>query len=110
MVRTTLKASDTLRSGMMPLDAARACAARVVAEIAAGNTVALSFHGFRGASSSYFNAFWLELISAVGVDGLSALEIQTGSKVLADVIERSRRAAVNEAVAPNQPARRYSVA
>lgn len=76
------------------LDAARACSAHVASKLADGSRISLSFEGFRGASSSFFNAFWLDLIDAVGIAGLGGLETQTGSRVLADVIERSRVAAV----------------
>ena len=90
------------------MDAARACSTRVAAFIRAGQDVVLSFEGFHGASSSFFNTFWLTLIEAIGLGGLGRLEMQMTSRILADVSERSRAAAIARA-RETQEARSNSV-
>lgn len=76
------------------LEGARACARGVGERLEYGQNVVLSFEGFRGSSSSFFNTFWLTLFDQVGLEACSRLEMQTKSQLLRDLIERSRRAAV----------------
>jgi hypothetical protein len=98
-------ARNFLRSGVLPLQAARAFSEAVADEIRDGSEVAVSFDGFRGASSSFFNAFWLGLIAIAGVDALARVHPETTSHVLADVMERSRIAAVARAKTAVEPQR-----
>lgn len=91
---TTVLASELSNPSDDVSTAAMACSMRVIEILEAGNDVLVSFEGFRGASSSYFNTLWLSLFDRVGAAALTRVRMETKSRVLTDIIHRCRDAAL----------------